>query len=114
MQSELERRIMVCPLNSQVCSDGVRKDFPEDSVTGQKHKCRWWIHVAGKDPQSERIVDHFDCSLAWMPLLQIESSQMARQGAASTDKVATEITRMHGSFVQALPEQAKERLGYVG
>jgi len=110
MQSELERKIMICPLNGQVCSSGVRKDFPEEQTTGQKHTCRWWIHVAGKDPQSEKQVDHFDCSMAWMPVLQIEGSQMTRQVAASADKVASEINRMHGSFVGALPNDARLRL----
>lgn len=110
MQSELERKIMVCPINGQACSSGVRKDFPEEPLTGQKITCRWWIHIAGKDPQHEKILDHFDCALAWMPVLQIEGAQMSRQVSAGTDKVANEISRMHGTFFNALPEEAKQRL----
>ena len=84
---------MVCPLNGMVCSSGVRKDFPQDDLTGQKITCRWWIRIAGKDPQSERIVDHHDCSISWFPTLQIEGAQMTRQVVAGLDKCTNEIVK---------------------
>lgn len=79
-----------CPLNGKLCIDGSREDFPETKV-GNKVKCRWWQHVAGKDPQTEKILDNFDCAIAWIPVIAIEGAQMSRQTAASVDKVANEI-----------------------
>jgi hypothetical protein len=79
-----------CPLNGKLCVDGVREDFPTNSVGG-KVPCRWWQHVAGKDPQTEKVFDAFDCAVAWMPSIGIEGSQMSRQTASSVDKLANEV-----------------------
>ncbi len=80
-----------CPLNGKLCVDGSREDFPNNSVGG-KVKCRWWQHLAGKDPQSEKMIDQFDCAIAWGPVTSIEGAQMSRQTAASVDKVANELS----------------------
>jgi hypothetical protein len=79
-----------CPLNGKLCVDGTREDFPKNTVGGLV-KCRWWQHLAGKDPQSEKMVDQFDCAVAWLPVTSIEGAQMSRQAAASVDKVANEV-----------------------
>lgn len=113
MQNENDRKLMICPLNGQFCSSGVRKDFPEDATTGQKFTCRWWVHVAGEDPQTRKQIDHFDCSLSWMPILMIENSQMTRFVAASVDKTANEVRKVrkhHTTFVAALNDDARIRL----
>ncbi len=61
----------VCPFNgkdtSKVC-----------------HKCPMWIQVRGTNPQGGEV-DHWNCSLAWMPMLMIENSQQQRQTAAAVE-----------------------------
>lgn len=94
MQSEQKRQVMVCPFNGEVCCDGIRKDFPKDKATGRQLTCRWWTHVRGKDPSSAIELDHFDCAIAWGPVLTIENSQMQRQTSAAVDKVATEVSKV--------------------
>jgi hypothetical protein len=91
---------VACPLNGKLCVDGSREDFPETKVGG-KVTCRWWQHLAGKDPQSEKMIDQFDCAIAWMPTVTIEAAQMGRQTAASVDKVANEIVSVK-TGIQAL------------
>ncbi len=81
---------VACPLNGKQCVDGSREDFPTNAIGG-KMKCRWWQHLAGKDPQSEKMIDQFDCAIAWMPIVSIEGAQMSRQTGASVDKVANEV-----------------------
>lgn len=88
---------MICPFNGKACLNGRREDFPVDE-TGIPGECRWWVHLFGKDPQSEKILDQFDCALAWLPITTIETSQMARQNTASVDKVANEISEMGGKI----------------
>ncbi len=78
-----------CPLNGKLCIDGTREDFPE--INGTKVKCRWWQHLYGKDPQTEKMIDQWDCAVAWLPITTIETSQMAKQTAAGVDKVANEV-----------------------
>lgn len=82
-----------CPLNGKLCIEGTREDFPADEVGG-KVKCRWWQHLAGKDPQSEKIIDQYDCAIAWLPMVGIEGAQMSRQAGASVDKVANETAEL--------------------
>lgn len=86
-----------CPLNGKLCVDGTREDFPKNSVGGLV-KCRWWQHVAGKDPQTEKTIDHYDCAVAWLPTVGIEGAQMSRQTAASVDKVANEVASVKGNI----------------
>jgi hypothetical protein len=81
-----------CPLNGKACNDGVREDFPE-VAPGVKVHCRWWQHVLGKDPQTQKEIDNFDCAVAWLPVIGIENSQMTRHAAASADKVANEVAQ---------------------
>lgn len=88
---------VACPLNGKLCIDGSREDFPSDDVGG-KVKCRWWQHLAGKDPQSEKVIDQFDCAIAWMPTVTIEGAQMSRQTGASVDKVANEVAAVKQSI----------------
>lgn len=84
MQETADRVKLCCPLNGKLCVGGRREDFPKDEV-GSPTQCRWWVHVAGKDPQSEKMVDMHDCSVPWFVTIQIETSQMVRQGTATTD-----------------------------
>jgi hypothetical protein len=66
-------------------------DCPLWRAPCRKEKCRWWVHVTGKHPQTEEYIDRANCAIAWMPWLQVETTQMMRHATASTDKVANEI-----------------------
>lgn len=101
MQNTSERETMVCPLNGSVCKNGRREDFPVDEV-GQKIQCRWWTHLYGKDPQSHKQIDQWDCAVAWLPTTTIETAQKAQQAAASFDKVANVTSELGNKFVQAV------------
>lgn len=90
MQNSDERITMVCPLNGALCKGGRRADFPKDEM-GVPHVCRWWQHLVGKDPQSDKSIDQWDCAVPWIPILLVETSQMVRQSTASIDKTANII-----------------------
>lgn len=115
MQNTDTRKEMCCPLNGKMCIDGRREDFPKDK-TGNSILCRWWVHLFGKDPQSEKIIDQFDCAVAWMPTIQTETSQMERHTTASVDKLAN-ITDglksnigMVGKGLMAVADRSQEAL----
>lgn len=57
-------------------------------------KCAFWMHVLGRDPATNNPIDHFDCTIRWLPTLIIENSNQTRMGAASVDKVATEVAKV--------------------
>jgi len=90
MQNTSERIEMACPLNGKMCINGRREDFPRDKL-GNLIQCRLWVHLYGKDPQTEKTIDQWDCSWAWVPTTTIEGAQASRFAAASSDKVANEV-----------------------
>jgi hypothetical protein len=103
MQNTESRKVMTCPLNGKLCLEGKREDFQRDDVDVPV-TCRWWVHLYGKDPQSEKILDQYDCSIAWLPVTTVETSQMSRQSSASFDKVATQISEMGGKLGGAIKD----------
>lgn len=102
MQNTEERKIMTCPLNGKLCVSGVREDFPKDAISGIPVPCRWWVHLYGKDPQSEKILDQNDCSIAWLPVTTIETSQGTRFTSASVDKLANAVVETKQAIAQGL------------
>lgn len=63
------------------------------------HRCPWWTRVVGKNPQSEEMIDRWQCAIAWLPMLLVENSQQQHQ-----TKVAVE------SFRNNVIEAAQARL----
>lgn len=59
---------ITCPLGSEC----------ESIVDNQMHRCAWYTNIKGKDPQSEEVIDKWECAIAFMPMLQIEMSQTNR------------------------------------
>lgn len=99
-----------CPIMKGTCIDGFVKGKMPEAEDGTRTKCAFFITLAGKDPQSGEVINDPGCSIAFMPIIQLEGNLHMRQTTASTDKVATEIRHQHASFVGALPDQARERL----
>ena len=97
MEDTEVRRVMACPYNGKKCCNGIREDFPSDEV-GQKISCRMWVGVAGKVPQSEKVVYHHDCAFAWQVTTHIEMSQTNRYVAASSDKFSNEVNNAVGAY----------------
>ena len=57
------------------------------------YRCEWYVHVRGKDPQTEKEVDKWGCAVAWMPVLQIENAQMSRQTGAAIESFRNQMMR---------------------
>ena len=55
------------------------------------HTCPMWTLLRGKNPQTEEMIDRWDCAIAHTPMLMLEVAQANLQNRASTDKVATEV-----------------------
>lgn len=61
----------ICPLLRKPCVE---------------HDCMWWTHITGQNPQTGAQMDHFDCSIKWLPVMMVEASKQARhiQGAVES------------------------------
>jgi hypothetical protein len=62
-------------------------------------QCSWYTQVRGRHPQTGNEVDEWACAVAWIPVLQINTSQEVRQGAAATESLRNQVV---GSLVPAL------------
>jgi hypothetical protein len=64
--------------------------------------CAWFLKIAGKDPQSQKEIDEWGCSMAWLPILMIENSQMQRQTGAAVESFRNEMVKSNEVGQQVL------------
>jgi hypothetical protein len=88
---------IICPMmGGQECvEDGAIRN-------GELVKCRFWIHVIGKDPQTNKETDNYDCSMAWMPVLMIENSKVNRETGAAIESMRNENVNTGQQITSAL------------
>ena len=76
-----------CPL--------IKKDCVE-------HKCSWYMHIRGLDPNTGQEVDHWGCAVGWMPMLLIENSQQQRSTSVAVESFRNEMVKANESNQQML------------
>lgn len=59
--------------------------------------CAWFVQIRGKNPQTGQEVDEYACAIAWIPMLQIENSQMQRQTGAAVESFRNEMVKANQS-----------------
>lgn len=58
-----------------------------------EHKCSWYMHVRGMNPNTGEDVDHWSCAVTWMPMLTIENSQQQRHTGAAVESFRNEVVK---------------------
>lgn len=88
---------VICPMmGGQDCvEDGAIRN-------GELVKCRFWITVMGKNPQTGETVNNGDCAIAWMPVLLIENSKVNRETGAAVESMRNESVTTGAQLTQAL------------
>lgn len=61
-------------------------------------RCRWYINVKGKEPQSEELIDQWDCTMIWLPKLLIENAQTNRGQTAAIESFRNEMVEGQNTF----------------
>ena len=56
-------------------------------------ECAWFMKVVGKNPNTGADVEDWGCSMAWLPILTIENSQMQRQTGAAVESFRNEMVK---------------------
>lgn len=84
-------------MNKQIpmAEKGRKCPFLNQDMSKVCHKCPLWINVRGHDPNTGKDLDHWDCSIAWLPTLLIENSQQTRQVGAATESFRNEMIKAH-------------------
>ena len=87
-----------CPFNS-TC-----EEIKDNAV----HRCRLYVQIKGTDSQGNEH-DNWNCSIAWLPILQIETSQTNRAIGSAVesarnvqDRNAQYANAMLGSYIKEI------------
>lgn len=106
----MDQKIYPCPFGGKTCINGKREDFGKHPVTKERLTCPKWNFIRITDPRTGEIVDRWDCYEAIRILIDVKAVQATEQNTASTDKVATNVSKVNNTFIAALPGPAQERL----
>ena len=59
-----------------------------------EHKCAWFTNVSGTHPQTGVEFDRWECSITFIPLLQIEQTKAALGNQAATVEVRNGVAKV--------------------
>lgn len=75
-----------------LAEEGLNCPLYKEDMSKVCHKCAWWIQIRGVHPQTgEPVSDEWGCSMAWLPVLVIETAQQSRQAGAAVESMRNEI-----------------------
>lgn len=80
-----------CPLGSE-CE--IAKD-------GYIERCRWYVALRGKHPQSEEMIDDWQCALYWMPVMLVENAQTNRGQTQALESFRNVVFEGIGRMIEA-------------
>lgn len=80
--------IKTCPLGSEC----------EEIKNNKIYRCRWYVALKGKDPQSEEMIDDWQCALYWMPILLVENAQTNRGQTRALESFRNEMVDGQSAF----------------
>jgi hypothetical protein len=73
--------------------------------------CAWFLKIRGTNPNTGQDMDDWGCSIAWMPILLIENSQMSRQTGAAVESFRNEMVKANEASQQLLVHAARKAIG---
>lgn len=88
-----------CPLGSDC------EKIKDDKI----HRCRWYIALKGKDPQSEKEIDEWGCAMSWLPILLVENARTNRGQTQALESFRNEVTKNQTMFNRLLEFSLKEK-----
>ena len=73
----------------------------------KEHKCKFYVQIVGKVPNTVEDISQFDCAISWLPMLLIEGTQQTRQSGAAIESFRNEMVRMNENTQYLLTNQTK-------
>lgn len=59
-----------------------------------EHRCKFYVQLLGNNPQTGVQEAKWDCAVAFLPILIIETSKEVRQAAAATESFRNEVVEV--------------------
>lgn len=60
--------------------------------------CGWYMKIIGKNPNTEKDVEEYGCSIAWMPIFLIENSQIQNQTGSAIESFRNKMVKSNESI----------------
>lgn len=102
-----DRKSLWCPLWKELCEEGVTESIIRKTKKNKlPSKCRYWIGVAGKNPQTGKETNEHDCAMAWLPTLQLEVARVDFSLGGAVESLRNRVNEMGqglGQLARALP-----------
>ncbi len=73
--------------------------FMNKDVSKVCHNCELYIQVKGIHPQTGETIDHWGCSISFLPMLMIENSKMQRETGAAVESFRNEMVKVSQPLV---------------
>lgn len=77
-----------CPFGHD-CKTDIIKDGEVIHLT----RCRWYIKLKGKNPQSNEPIDNWGCAMSFLPILLIENAQTNRGQTRALESFRNEVIK---------------------
>ena len=81
----------------------------EEIIGNKIHRCSWFQNVKGKDPQSEEIIDRWDCAIAWLTIVFVENTQITRGTTQAVESFRNETIKAQNTFLLMMHEAKEKR-----
>lgn len=92
MTNEIKVKTGDCPLGAK-CE--TVKTEPNGEIV--IYRCPWFIKVKGHDSNTGDEIEDFNCAIAWMPALMINTANEARKNVAATESFRNEVISHAGT-----------------
>ena len=83
----------------------------EELRDGALHRCAWFTHLRGTNPNTGEETNERGCAISWLPVLLVENSQQQRSTAAAVESFRNEMVRANEMTTQFLGLSAGKLLG---
>jgi len=88
-----------CPLGSEC-------ETAKDNIL---YRCRWYIKLRGKDPQTGDPVDEFRCAYEWNVLLAVENTGAVSGVQAATESFRNEMVNQNANLLTGLVNSVQQK-----
>ena len=66
----------------------------------KQHECRLYVQLIGTNANTGQPVNQWDCTFAWWPIMQVETTQQVGQMGAAIESLRNEMVKMHEQSMQ--------------
>jgi hypothetical protein len=63
-------------------------------------RCRWYVQLAGQNPQTGEQVDEWNCAMGWMPIMLVENAMTNGGQTSAIESFRNEMVRGQDTFNQ--------------